>query len=377
MQRMHSRLMGMGLAAVLCGVDPVLAQTAPTLVELKQFAILGSTTVTSAGIATITNGDVGVSPGTSITGTFVLAPGFFQRTPLTGDAALLISAKNDASNASTNLLAQGPGTTILPELGGTTRTPGVYSFTTTANIANNTTFTLDAGGNPNAVWIFLVGSSITANTGSNIVFLNGIGNPCNVFWRVGNDATLLGLNFPGTVIAGASGAGSVTVGSGANLLGRAVSLTAAVSTSGAVQTIGGCSAAIVACPAITVNPATLPNGTVGVGYNQTITASGGTAPYTFAVTSGTLPAGLTLSAGGTLSGTPTTAATSNFRITATDSSAPPCTGFRDYSIVIAAAPPPVGPGGVAGGPTLDSFGLAILLGLLAVAGVFAVNRFTS
>ncbi len=374
MQRMQSFLVAAGLAAFLCGASPALGATAPTLVELKQFAILGSSTVTSAGIATIPNGDVGVSPGTSITGSFVLSPGFAQRTPLTGDAALLISAQNDASNASTNLLAQGPGTTILAQLGGTTRTPGVYSFTSTADIANNNTFTLDAGGDPNAVWIFLVGSAITANTGSNVVFLNGVGNPCNVFWRVVSDATLLGLNFPGTVIAGAGGAGSVTVGNGANLSGRAVSLTAAVTTSGTGQTIGGCSAAPGGgCPLITVNPATLPNGTIGTAYSQTITASGGAAPYTFAVSSGTLPPGLTLSAGGLLSGTPTTIGTFSFTITATDLI--DCPGSRDYTIVIAAAGP--AGGGPAGGPTLDSFGLAILLVLLAVAGVFAVNRFTS
>jgi len=141
------------------------------------------------------------------------------------------------------------------------------------------------------------------------------------------------------------------------------------------MTFAGCAAAVVCLP-ITVNPPTLPNGTVGSAYNQTITAIGGTPPYTFAVSSGTLPPGLTLSAGGTLSGTPTTAGTSNFTITATDSNA--CPGSRAYSIVIAAAGVPPGPGGgAAGGPTLDSFGMAILLMLLAVAGVFVVNRFTS
>jgi sugar lactone lactonase YvrE len=60
------------------------------------------------------------------------------------------------------------------------------------------------------------------------------------------------------------------------------------------------------CPAITVAPGTLPTGTAGSSYNQTITASGGSAPYTFSVTGGTLPAGLTLASSGSLSGTPTT-----------------------------------------------------------------------
>jgi hypothetical protein len=87
------------------------------------------------------------------------------------------------------------------------------------------------------------------------------------------------------------------------------------------------------CPTITVNPATLPNGTVGASYSQTVTATGGTAPYTFAVTSGSLPAGLTLNAStGVISGTVTSATTANFTITATDASSNACTGSKAYSV---------------------------------------------
>jgi hypothetical protein len=83
---------------------------------------------------------------------------------------------------------------------------------------------------------------------------------------------------------------------------------------------------------IVLDPPTLPNGSLGTPYNQTITATGGTAPYTFAVTSGSLPNGLTLSASGVLSGTPTAGGTFNFTITATDSNTN--TGSRDYIIQI-------------------------------------------
>jgi hypothetical protein len=86
------------------------------------------------------------------------------------------------------------------------------------------------------------------------------------------------------------------------------------------------------CPTITVNPATLPNGTAGTSYSQTVTASPAGGSYTFAVTSGTVPPGLTLSSGGVLSGTPTTNGTFNFRITATGFGS--CTGFRDYTVTI-------------------------------------------
>jgi uncharacterized protein YhjY with autotransporter beta-barrel domain len=89
---------------------------------------------------------------------------------------------------------------------------------------------------------------------------------------------------------------------------------------------------------VTVNPATVPDGTVGVVYSQAITASGGTAPYSFAVTAGALPAGLTLSPGGTLAGTPTAGGTFAFTITATDSSPfpGPFSGSRAYTLTIAA-----------------------------------------
>jgi len=93
------------------------------------------------------------------------------------------------------------------------------------------------------------------------------------------------------------------------------------------------------CPAITLSPATLPNGNVNVAYNQTITATGGTAPYQFTVTTGSLPPGLTLTAGGVLSGIPTTTGTFNFTIQATDSVY--CTGSKAYSVVINQACPTI------------------------------------
>src|SRR5690606_1730657 len=73
-------------------------------------------------------------------------------------------------------------------------------------------------------------------------------------------------------------------------------------------------------PTITLAPVTLPDGTVRSAYSQSFTASGGTAPYAFAVSSGALPAGMSLAADGTLSGTPTGAGDFTFAVTATDSS---------------------------------------------------------
>lgn len=90
---------------------------------------------------------------------------------------------------------------------------------------------------------------------------------------------------------------------------------------------------------ITLAPTSLPGGTVNSAYSQTITASGGSSPYTFSYT-GTLPTGLSLSSSGILSGTPTSTGTYSFTVTATDSASH--TGSRAYSVTIAAAQTCVG-----------------------------------
>ncbi|MGH8079223.1 MAG: putative Ig domain-containing protein [Lysobacter sp.] len=96
---------------------------------------------------------------------------------------------------------------------------------------------------------------------------------------------------------------------------------------------------VVAAPTITIAPTTLPNGAVAAAYNQSIVASGGIGPYTYAISAGALPAPLTLSSGGVLSGTPSAGGTFNFTVTATGSSTgtgAPHTGARAYALVIAA-----------------------------------------
>jgi hypothetical protein len=94
------------------------------------------------------------------------------------------------------------------------------------------------------------------------------------------------------------------------------------------------------CPTITVDPPTLPSGTIGTAYaGGPVTASGGTGPYTFAVTSGTFPTGLTLAADGTITGTSTAIGTFNFTVTATDVNV--CAGSMVYQVVISAVAVPL------------------------------------
>jgi hypothetical protein len=207
----------------------------PPLGFVRQFGILASAGVTANGTAVVA-GDVGSCPTPSITGAGLSTIPPFIIHPEAD--AVVCQAQTDATAASTNLLGQGPGALLAAQLGGTAVGPGVYSFASTADIAVGTVFTLTGAGS----YVFLVPSSLTANVLSSVVLV-GV-DPCQVFWRVGSDATLNGVNFPGTVIAGAAGAGSVTIGSGMNLAGRAVSLTGAVTMPGTGQFIGGCSALV-------------------------------------------------------------------------------------------------------------------------------------
>ncbi|OYW00059.1 MAG: hypothetical protein B7X11_04830, partial [Acidobacteria bacterium 37-65-4] len=162
------------------------------------------------------------------------------------------------------------------------------------------------------------------------VLLTNTGQSCKVFWQVGSSATLgTGTAFAGNILA----LTSITLNTGANMTGRALARNGAVTLDTNNVNVSVCATS---CPPITVSPATLPSGgQPSVPYTATFTATGGTAPYTFAVTSGTLPPGspaFTLTSAGVLSGTPTASGTWTFTITATDANG--CTGLRPYTLTI-------------------------------------------
>ncbi|MFZ2630099.1 MAG: IPTL-CTERM sorting domain-containing protein, partial [Desulfosalsimonadaceae bacterium] len=120
------------------------------------------------------------------------------------------------------------------------------------------------------------------------------------------------------------------------------------------------------CPPITLLPTILPAGTVTSAYSQTITASGGVAPYSFTMTAGTHPAGLSpITAGGVIAGTPTTAGTFTFTVTATDDNG--CTGLREYTLVI-------NPMAVGTIPTLSEWGMIIFMTLLGLTSIYYLRR---
>ena len=222
-----------GLAAILWCCSPGVAQTVG---DAETFAVLGGQSVTAAGTGTTIDGHVGVSPGTSITGfpgsATVLPP--FSTHSNDGPA---IAAQTATTALYVSLDPGSCASPSTPELDMAEFIPGTYCFSSTANLASNGTLTLRGAG----TYIFQIGSSITAGTGSNVVFLDGA-DPCDVFWQVTEAATLNGVTFVGTVVAQAG----VTVGVGATLIGRALTTAAGSVTMAGTNTLGGCSTIIVA-----------------------------------------------------------------------------------------------------------------------------------
>lgn len=324
-------LVGLAFAALLCGASPALAQI--SLGTAEGFGVLGGSTVTNTGPSLIT-GNLGVSPGTAVTG---FPPGIVTP-PGTIHAADAVAAQAQADlTIAYNALAGTPTLVDLTgqDLGGLTLTPGVYGFSSSAQLTG--TLTLDALGNPDAVFIFKMGSTLTTASNASVVFINTGGNSsiaCSVFWQVGSSATLgTGTAFAGNILA----LTSITLNTGATVSGRVLARNGAVTLDSSNVTV--CPPAPIICPIITLTPTTLPNGVTGTPYSATVTATGSTAlPYTYAVSSGALPPVLSIDSGtGAITGTPTTAGTYVFTITATDANG--CSGSQLYSIVIAATPP--------------------------------------
>jgi hypothetical protein len=283
--------------------------------------VLGGSTVTNTG-STAVVGDLGVSPGTAITG---FPPGTVTGGTIHSNDAVAQQAQADLTVAYSALAGLACNTVLTGQnLGGLTLGPGVYCFTSSAQLTG--TLTLDAQGNPSAQFIFQIGSTLTTASNSIVQVINGAQN-CNIWWQVGSSATIgTATAFAGNILALAS----ITMTTGANASGRLLARTGAVTLDSNNATV------CAACNAITLAPSTLPPGTIGAAYNQTITATGGTAPYAFTGISGSLPNGLTLATSGALTGVPTTAGSFTFTVRATDAAG--CFGSRVYTIVINPAP---------------------------------------
>ena len=216
-----------GLAAALAALTPaelaaLLAALCPppaALLTAGDYGLLGATTDTNSG-DTVVDGDLGLSPGTSVTG---FPPGVVLGTQHVTDADAA-QAQIDATAAYNALRLMNPGTVHAGDVGGETFLPGVHSSATTLGITGD--LFLDAQGDPCATFVINVGSALTTAASSKVVLLNGA-QARNVFWTFGTSATL-GTDsvMRGTLIANAN----VTANTAAFIQGRLIALTGAVST---------------------------------------------------------------------------------------------------------------------------------------------------
>lgn len=196
------------------------AAAAINLQGVTPFAVLGTATVTNTG-TTLIYGDIGVSPGTAITG---LASITQVGTVHAADAvaelaraqALSISASLAALPFVTDLTGQDLGSVGV-------LTPGVYRFASSAQLTGN--LVLDFAGNANSAFVFQIGSTLTTASASNVTVLNG-GAGSSIFWNVGSAATLgTGSTLAGNIFA----TSSATLTTGARILcGRVLALNGAV-----------------------------------------------------------------------------------------------------------------------------------------------------
>ena len=266
------------LVGVLWSPSPASAAEAPVgLGTAGSYSVLGGQTVTNTGPTTL-NGDLGVSPGTAITG---FPPGTTGGTIHAGDAqagqaqsALTIAYDDAASRA--------PTANVSGDLVGTTLTAGVYNAS--GPLALSGTLTLDGQGNPDAVFIFQAASTLTTATASQVSMINGA-QACHVFWQIGSSATLgTASTFKGTIMA----LTSISVTTGAVVQGRALARNGAVTLDNDSFTSPNCAASPTPTPSTTApssspppsassptaSGVTPPEGVISGGTEVTVSGSG-------------------------------------------------------------------------------------------------------
>ena len=225
-----SSALAVAVALAIVGGNEAHAAQAPVgLGTAASYAIVAGSTITNTGPSVI-SGDVGLSPGSAVTG---FPPGTVNNgTVHTADAAAL-QAQADVTTAYNDAASRTPAAAVTADLGGQTLLAGVYAG---ATLGLTGTLTLDAQGDPNAVFVFQTASTLITASSSTVALINGA-NPCNVFWQVASSATL-GTNsvFVGTVLA----LTSITATTGASITGRLFARNGAVTLDTNTITNGTC-----------------------------------------------------------------------------------------------------------------------------------------
>jgi len=222
-----------GAIAIFIASQSAAAATAPVgLGTAGSFAVLAGTTVTNTGPSGI-SGDLGVSPGTAVTG---FPPGIVSGGTIHAGDAVAAQAQSDLTTAYNDAAGRSPTANVPAFIGaGETLAPGVYNASSSLEVGGS--LTLDAGGDPNAVFVFQAPSTLITDSASSVTLANGA-QACNVFWQVGSSATL-GTNsaFAGSILA----LTSISVNTGDTIAGRALARNGAVTLDDDTITTPSCS----------------------------------------------------------------------------------------------------------------------------------------
>ncbi len=215
-RRLGLALFGGLLASMALAASALAAPAKVGLGTASSFSVLAGSTVTNTGPTTMF-GDLGLAPGSSVTG----APHVLGTTHV--DDAVAIQAKTELTTAYNDAAGRPTEGSAGTDLSGQTFTAGVRTASSSLLLSSGSVI-LDAQGDPNAVFIFQVGSTLITGSNTTVQLINGA-QACNVFWQVGSSATLgTGTKFVGTVMA----AETITAGTGATIHGRLLAQTAAV-----------------------------------------------------------------------------------------------------------------------------------------------------
>jgi|NGEPerStandDraft_6_1074524.scaffolds.fasta_scaffold08784_5 hypothetical protein len=204
------------LSSMLLATSATAAPATVGLGTAASFSVLGGSTITNTGPTTMF-GDLGLAPGSSVTG----APHVLGQTHVSD--AVAIKAKNALTTGYNDAAGRPSEGSAGTDLAGQTFTAGVRTASSSLLLSSGSVI-LDAQGDPNAVFIFQIGSTLITGSNTTVQLINGA-QACNVFWQVGSSATLgTGTRFVGTVMA----AETITANTAATIHGRLLAQTAAV-----------------------------------------------------------------------------------------------------------------------------------------------------